>query len=154
MSLRSKSGRSKEGVFSGKLNFLKNLQLSNNQLIFDPDNLDRGLLLDLINYVENPVFLDDDDEKNAEKKIIDIASNSTLTEDIVFDLPSFDNQKQDYDFLVEKLKNGVEWAKSDIKCRNCGQLTVDFYEKQTRSADESATVFYRCQQCGYRWKKI
>lgn len=150
---KSRSARNREGIFTGKLASLRNLQNKNGDLIFDPENLDRGLLLDMIDYVENPVFLDDDQEKNPIKILTEISSQSDSNENLSFELPSFENQKQDYNFLTEKIKNGVEWAKSNIRCINCKQLTVNFFEKQTRSGDESATIFYQCQECGKRWRK-
>lgn len=42
---------------------------------------------------------------------------------------------------------------SGIKCENCGKDTVTFFEVQTRSADEGASVFYSCTNCSIRWKQ-
>lgn len=42
---------------------------------------------------------------------------------------------------------------SGIKCKNCGKNTVTFFEVQTRSADEGASVFYSCTNCSIRWKQ-
>ncbi len=36
-------------------------------------------------------------------------------------------------------------------CRRCGQSKTQYMEKQTRSADEPATIFVTCI-CGNRWK--
>lgn len=152
-SSKTKTGRNREGIFTGKLAPLRNLQLNDGELVFDPEDLDRGLLLDMIDYLENPVFDDNDTEKNATKVLMEISSQNNDRSSLTFDLPSFENQRQDYSFLTEKIKNGVEWAKSNIRCINCKQMTVNFFEKQTRSADESATIFYQCQECGKRWRK-
>lgn len=38
-----------------------------------------------------------------------------------------------------------------IRCRRCGSEDVSWEEKQTRSADEGATVFCSCQTCKNRW---
>ena len=38
-----------------------------------------------------------------------------------------------------------------VRCRRCGSGDVNVDEKQTRSADESATVFCVCVQCKNRW---
>ena len=40
---------------------------------------------------------------------------------------------------------------SIIKCRKCGSDDVRWDEKQTRSADEGATVFCTCNKCFNRW---
>lgn len=38
-----------------------------------------------------------------------------------------------------------------VKCRRCGGTDIAWEEKQTRSADESATVFCECLTCKNRW---
>lgn len=41
-----------------------------------------------------------------------------------------------------------------IRCRNpqCRSTNIDSYEKQMRSADEPATMFYRCLDCDTQWR--
>jgi DNA-directed RNA polymerase subunit M/transcription elongation factor TFIIS len=41
---------------------------------------------------------------------------------------------------------------SSILCRKCNEKKVIYREKQTRSADEGATIYYYCTLCGYSWK--
>jgi DNA-directed RNA polymerase subunit M/transcription elongation factor TFIIS len=50
-----------------------------------------------------------------------------------------------YEALNDKQFNAV------VKCRRCGGSEIVFDEKQTRSADESATIFCACSKCGLRW---
>jgi DNA-directed RNA polymerase subunit M/transcription elongation factor TFIIS len=38
-----------------------------------------------------------------------------------------------------------------VRCRRCGSEDVSWEEKQTRSADEGATVFCVCTTCQNRW---
>ena len=38
-----------------------------------------------------------------------------------------------------------------VRCRRCGSQDVSWDEKQTRSADEGATVFCVCTKCKLRW---
>ena len=38
-----------------------------------------------------------------------------------------------------------------VRCRRCGSTEVTWEEKQTRSADEGATVFCACTTCKNRW---
>ena len=38
-----------------------------------------------------------------------------------------------------------------LKCRRCGSIEVSYDEKQTRGADEAASVFCSCVTCGNRW---
>jgi len=54
------------------------------------------------------------------------------------------NQKEYDDFLMNppQLEEGV------IECSRCGSKKTFSFSKQTRRADESATVFVRCADCG------
>jgi transcription elongation factor S-II len=38
-----------------------------------------------------------------------------------------------------------------IKCRRCGSEEISYDEKQTKSADEAATIFCSCSTCKQRW---
>lgn len=38
-----------------------------------------------------------------------------------------------------------------VRCRRCGSEDVSWEEKQTRSADEGATLFCVCTTCNNRW---
>jgi DNA-directed RNA polymerase III subunit RPC11 len=44
-------------------------------------------------------------------------------------------------------------ARTEATCPACGPVQAYFHEVQTRSADEPATVFYRCTLCDKRWKE-
>lgn len=39
-----------------------------------------------------------------------------------------------------------------FKCRKCGSKKTDYYQMQTRSADEPMTTYVTCKSCGNRWK--
>ena len=57
-------------------------------------------------------------------------------------------QKEYDDFLVNppQVEEGV------IECHKCGSKKTFSFSKQTRRADESATVFVRCSNCGNTFK--
>ncbi len=58
----------------------------------------------------------------------------------------FDSMLQDkYDALNDEQFTAI------IRCRRCGSDEVTWEEKQTRSADEGATVFCSCSTCKNRW---
>tara|TARA_B110000858_G_C17408901_1_gene295815 strand:- start:28 stop:399 length:372 start_codon:yes stop_codon:yes gene_type:complete len=42
---------------------------------------------------------------------------------------------------------------SMLQCGKCKQHKVDYYQKQTRGADEPMTVFCHCLNCGARWRQ-
>ena len=53
--------------------------------------------------------------------------------------------QEKYDSINEKKYSTL------IKCRKCGSEEVSYEEKQTRSADEAATIFMSCSTCKNRW---
>ena len=58
----------------------------------------------------------------------------------------FQSMLQDkYDSLNDKTFTAI------VRCRRCGSEEVTWEEKQTRSADEGATVFCSCSTCKNRW---
>ncbi|KAK7205933.1 hypothetical protein BZA70DRAFT_277458 [Myxozyma melibiosi] len=44
-----------------------------------------------------------------------------------------------------------EGATINEKCPQCGKDEMQYYSLQLRSADEGATVFYTCTDCGYKF---
>jgi DNA-directed RNA polymerase subunit M len=41
----------------------------------------------------------------------------------------------------------------DVTCEECGNGTAWYTIKQTGAADEPPTRFFKCQECGYRWRE-
>ncbi len=41
----------------------------------------------------------------------------------------------------------------DVSCEKCGHGTAWYTIKQTGSADEPPTRFFKCQDCGHRWRE-
>jgi len=41
----------------------------------------------------------------------------------------------------------------DVVCEECGHTKAWYTIKQTGSADEPPTRFFKCQECGYRWRE-
>ena len=39
-----------------------------------------------------------------------------------------------------------------IKCGKCKNNKVSYQELQTRSGDESMTIFFTCIVCGHKWR--
>lgn len=55
-------------------------------------------------------------------------------------------------YIPESLKNPVEKPDGMIKCRKCKSMKTDYYQLQTRSADEPMTTYVTCYNCEHRWK--
>jgi DNA-directed RNA polymerase subunit M len=41
---------------------------------------------------------------------------------------------------------------NDVICDECGHTKAWYTIKQTGAADEPPTRFFKCQECGYRWR--
>mmetsp|Transcript_19267 Transcript_19267/g.34832 ORF Transcript_19267/g.34832 Transcript_19267/m.34832 type:complete len:109 (-) Transcript_19267:243-569(-) len=62
------------------------------------------------------------------------------------------NKKQ----IDDVLGGDDEWknvAKTDATCPKCTHSLAYFMEIQIRSADEPATLFFKCERCGHRWRE-
>ena len=57
----------------------------------------------------------------------------------------FDEYQKEYD---DFLTNPPQLEEGVIQCSRCGSKKTFSFSKQTRRADESATVFVRCANCG------
>ena len=54
---------------------------------------------------------------------------------------------------VESLfTNQIEASTDMFTCKKCKSKRCTYYELQTRSADEPATIFVTCLDCGKNWK--
>lgn len=53
---------------------------------------------------------------------------------------------------ASKYTTNMEASTDMFTCRKCKSKRCTYYELQTRSADEPATVFITCLDCGKHWK--
>ena len=64
------------------------------------------------------------------------------------------------ELLDQKMKRDASKFRADVieastdmyTCKKCKSKRCTYYEMQTRSADEPATVFITCLDCGKRWR--
>ncbi len=55
---------------------------------------------------------------------------------------------------VAMVKQEVETLpKIKAHCRKCKNNEAYYYMMQTRSLDESPTIFFTCTKCGYKWRE-
>ena len=68
-----------------------------------------------------------------------------------------EEDKKRHGWLVEAYPKHIEPTldieESLLMCGKCKQHKVDYYQKQTRGADEPMTCFCTCLNCGHRWKQ-
>ena len=55
--------------------------------------------------------------------------------------------------VINMLEKDIKTDSDFIVCKNCKSTDIDWMERQTRSADESATIFLHCRNCHSKWKK-
>jgi DNA-directed RNA polymerase subunit M/transcription elongation factor TFIIS len=69
------------------------------------------------------------------------------------------NQEQWRSLIDQKIKRDASKYTTNIEastdmytCKKCKSKKCTYYELQTRSADESATIFVTCLNCGKNWR--
>lgn len=53
---------------------------------------------------------------------------------------------------ASKFNTNIEASTDMFTCKKCKSKKCTYYELQTRSADEPATIFITCLDCGKHWK--
>ena len=79
----------------------------------------------------------------AETKDEDLSEQYTTT-----DAQTFDDVIETEEGVAEE---GMPTAK-DVSCDRCGHDEAWYTIKQTASADEPPTRFFKCKECGKRWR--
>ena len=67
--------------------------------------------------------------------------------------PTYDEIKTKIDEHDDFILNPFEIVESVINCGKCGSKKTFSYSKQTRSSDESATLFVTCATCNHHWSQ-
>jgi len=96
--------------------------------------------------------------KNSEL-IQQIKNNEILPQNVAFMTHQEMNPKQWKDMIERKIRRdeskystNLEASTDMFTCRKCKSKKCTYYELQTRSADEPATIFVSCLNCGKNWK--
>ena len=53
---------------------------------------------------------------------------------------------------ASKYDDNIQASTNMYTCRKCKSTRCTYYEMQTRSADEPATIFVTCLDCGKHWR--
>ena len=104
--------------------------------------------LDSNSYVKNTNFLE-----KIKNGSIQITQLPTMTFQEIF--PEHWKKLIDEKYKKEKIlyEEKQEAMTDQYKCGRCKSRKCTYYELQTRSADESMTIFITCINCGNRWKQ-
>lgn len=79
-----------------------------------------------------------DDQKKADAQYRDFISDSAIA---------------DVEQLKMKILEKNTKGQGLLECPKCHSMHTNYYEKQTRSADEPMTVFGTCYDCGKHWRQ-
>lgn len=128
---------------------ISNITLVNGKRLY----VDEGeVLFELLSLLEirNPF--------NWEDLYNEILEKSKVCDDgmsVIFSLQEFKPYIDEHALIINKLKYGIEYTIiAALVCKKCGKDNCVYSEgvKQTRSADEAMTSFYKCSRCGYDWR--
>lgn len=94
------------------------------------------------------------------KKLIEtIVNNDILSQDIAF-MNHQEMMPDKWESLlkakhirdINKFEQKLEASTDTFTCRKCKTKNCNYYQMQTRSADEPMTTFVTCLDCGTRWR--
>ena len=91
-----------------------------------------------------------DGEKVTKQKIQNLLMemyNSTL----YWDSPVYNTFRDDQNEEDHFVQNPFTVDEGVLQCFKCNSKRTFSFQKQTRSADEGATTFAQCAQCGHKW---
>tara|TARA_B110000495_G_C22935180_1_gene546875 strand:+ start:588 stop:1109 length:522 start_codon:yes stop_codon:yes gene_type:complete len=134
--------------FSTKNNIIKNW----NDLKFKKTYINKSVSiianLDPSQYLKNEYLLN-----IVEKKQIKPHEIPYLKNEDIFPL-KWNDIKKILKKKEEGFKSNKNVSKTDqFRCGKCKKKECSYYELQIRSADESATLFITCLNCGAKWKQ-
>eukprot|EP00884_Botryococcus_braunii_P003522 jgi/Botrbrau1/13170/Bobra.242_1s0007.1 len=62
-------------------------------------------------------------------------------------------KRKEVDAVHDEASANTSRAKTEAPCPKCDHRVAFFEERQTRSADEAATIFFECAKCKHKWKE-
>jgi len=134
--------------FSTKNNIVKNWNDSKFRKTYINKSVSVISNLDPTQYLKNNYLLD-----IVQNKEINPHEIPYLKSDLVFP-DKWNNIKNTLQKKEEGLKNNKNISITDqFKCGKCKKRECSYYELQIRSADESATLFITCLNCGSKWRQ-
>ncbi len=138
---------------------------------FEDETLERileGLNEFTINYIETNdcPFLINEIFNNKANEIIECLNNSDYLGEMITNGHIYPEElcyMKPHELSPDKYKNIIEKKAYEhtqrknkgtniFSCKKCKQSNCDVTQKQTRSADEPATTFVKCLECGFSFK--
>jgi DNA-directed RNA polymerase subunit M/transcription elongation factor TFIIS len=110
----------------------------------------KSLALGLLNnFKRNPKLIEDYKTGKVPKNIFSVTPD-VLEPDGLYSKTKFNLRKKE---LARDMANTRDDDyEGQFKCGKCKSKKTDYYQLQTRSADEPMTTYVTCKECGNRWK--
>jgi transcription elongation factor S-II len=97
--------------------------------------------------------------KNNAELLTSITSGEIKSQNVAF-MTHYELNPDKWKYLLEikskkdknKFETNIEAATDTFTCRKCKGNKCSYYLLQTRSSDESTTIYVTCIECGNRWK--
>jgi len=94
------------------------------------------------------------------EKLLTDLKNTEITPQVLAFMTHQEMNPDHWESLIDKKKkrdankytNTAQASTDMFTCRKCRSKRCTYYELQTRSADEPATIFVTCLDCGKNWK--
>ena len=142
------------GIFNWTIDFstTNNIIKNWNEMKFRKSYINKAVSvisnLDPSQYLKNDYLI-----KIVKNKEIKPHEIPYLKSDLIFP-DKWDNIKNTLKKKEEGLKHNKNISITDqFKCGKCKKRECSYYELQIRSADESATLFITCLNCGSKWRQ-
>jgi len=84
--------------------------------------------------------------------IIEYTGRTKDERDFIWNLPSMEGSRKALELRNSEI-GSIEFIVEGVaNCSRCGSGRLGIIFKQTRSADEPTTIYYRCTKCSNSWK--
>lgn len=134
--------------FSNKNNVIKNWNNSKFKETYINKSVSVISNLDPKNYLNNNYILNIVQKKKIKPHEVPYLKNEDIFPE------KWNNIKNSLQKKEEGVKSNKNVSKTDqFKCGKCKKRECSYYELQIRSADESATLFITCLNCGSKWRQ-
>lgn len=96
----------------------------------------------------------------SNEKLLSDLMNKEISPEILSNMTHQEMNPEHWKELIDKKRkrdankynNNAQASTDMFTCRKCKSKRCTYYELQTRSADEPATIFVTCLDCGKNWK--
>lgn len=145
--------RSRVPLDNTQIRHLESLRIQGDQPLLSVD--DRSSIYEFLGLINKIGY--DDAIKFFESHSIVPGGKPPLTvwetrKEVIRDMPTMIDARnkfsRDAGIFTEKLTT----VKGVFKCGKCGSEETTYFERQTRSLDEAASIFVTCVSCGNRWR--